>query len=868
MREGLDRIKRGTRNIAQNLHQVYTTRKFEGLGFNPGIFEKFKELQLNGEEGTVLDLLKSPQGLAIMTRLIDFHQRNRRRRTRGERIFGTGMVEKDLEALLLNTVLKEKTNSSWLPALEELAKAHHGTIVRYKGMDVIGHFLAHADKHNVLNPAEARWFAQGLRSGDSFLMNRAFPYPARNELWERLILREIAASDENQPNLPTYVANAMHKAFSKSGHIDECVNIALASLDTKVAREGSNPTEVVTKTARDLLEMGTRKEGWWTSTYLGNWTPIACAGVSSSWSKKHFNGDPKTLFPVDVIALVNLLPQQQWAFVYNMLPLYMNDANVRHPFEPSRFSDIIAQAGKLAELSGGAHGTVDFMKRLGKLSYIDDENGMIRFIKRYVGDDRKKWRALATLSEAPAYMDSCIEYFFKSKPKSLVSLAENLRTAHIFDIEPPPWVRPLLVPFSVLSKEEQDRAIAPNKDDSTSLENAYRRMFESRMRTGGMAEDKIIDSVNASALNLRSKIARIRGAKEDSVRDVVVKEVSLQIANEAFDFFSHQLETSIRKKAKEIFGAEVTDKHADHPAFIDALAMTVRLQKKDSYAVNKDIALELMRRFLKGETQTVERDGYPQNRQENRRWLEKRLSPEARAAWSADMRKEYMLSGLTPLQDNVQIRIRNFLDVAAQIVPTIPVAFRPSPSEIAALELFERWFSGIDAKKNADSVWYKDMRVQIEGIRQASNSVLKKGHMPKKLVFEKERDPMRSLMMGTWVSGSCLDASEFNAWSVFTNACEINKGVIWIKDERGGILGRVLIAIDRNKGLVRFPVYYTSYGLNLDTYVNTYLKDIASDLELTTAGKMDDVELLFCGGWYKDPQVTISQETEEDEIHR
>lgn len=54
----------------------------------------------------------------------------------------------------------------------------------------------------------------------------------------------------------------------------------------------------------------------------------------------------------------------------------------------------------------------------------------------------------------------------------------------------------------------------------------------------------------------------------------------------------------------------------------------------------------------------------------------------------------------------------------------------------------------------------------------------------------RETDPMRVLMMGNWVDGSCLSfySSVGNFWSTAINALDINKAVYYIEDQNGNIV--------------------------------------------------------------------------------
>ena len=93
--------------------------------------------------------------------------------------------------------------------------------------------------------------------------------------------------------------------------------------------------------------------------------------------------------------------------------------------------------------------------------------------------------------------------------------------------------------------------------------------------------------------------------------------------------------------------------------------------------------------------------------------------------------------------------------------------------------------------------------------------------------------------MGNRVDGSCLSyySNIGNFWSVATNAVEVNKPVFYIYDQDGNMIGRLLAAITDNKQLIRFSHIYTkgNVQVDLDTHMNTYLREFAQHNQLETS---------------------------------
>lgn len=117
-----------------------------------------------------------------------------------------------------------------------------------------------------------------------------------------------------------------------------------------------------------------------------------------------------------------------------------------------------------------------------------------------------------------------------------------------------------------------------------------------------------------------------------------------------------------------------------------------------------------------------------------------------------------------------------------------------------------------------------------------------------------ETDPLRVLQMGN-LFGTCLSAGDTNAFATVANACEANKRVVFARDDAGRSVGRQLIAINEEGGLVGFRVYSTvdsdAGGRGLRSIFRRYAAAVAARCGLRLA---DDgpVPRLFAQAWYDD----------------
>ncbi|GEM_PF-3399602 len=131
------------------------------------------------------------------------------------------------------------------------------------------------------------------------------------------------------------------------------------------------------------------------------------------------------------------------------------------------------------------------------------------------------------------------------------------------------------------------------------------------------------------------------------------------------------------------------------------------------------------------------------------------------------------------------------------------------------------------------------------------------GKGKRRVLLALERDPLRVLQMGN-PFGTCLSASECNAYSTVANACEQNKRVLYAVDEATGrIVGRRLIGLTENFELLGFRPYVTlndEEAEELQEAMRVYLLDFARVCGLRTVD-WGTVPTLFAEAWYDDGTV-------------
>ncbi|MEM7699539.1 MAG: hypothetical protein AAF236_14165, partial [Verrucomicrobiota bacterium] len=86
-----------------------------------------------------------------------------------------------------------------------------------------------------------------------------------------------------------------------------------------------------------------------------------------------------------------------------------------------------------------------------------------------------------------------------------------------------------------------------------------------------------------------------------------------------------------------------------------------------------------------------------------------------------------------------------------------------------------------------------------------------------------ERDPEELLKMGSYV-GSCLGIGGCNAHSAVANTLDANKQVVYLRDGKGAVLARQLLALSEEGALLTFDIYWRVANFDETAVTNAFLK--------------------------------------------
>ena len=279
---------------------------------------------------------------------------------------------------------------------------------------------------------------------------------------------------------------------------------------------------------------------------------------------------------------------------------------------------------------------------------------------------------------------------------------------------------------------------------------------------------------------------------------------------------------------------------------------------------------QLLARIIKGLNEKKERDIPVQyDTENNRKWLEKHLTQQQIKIWLSPNIKEFEIENNDSKdgRQNIEKKIKHHYEVAIQKIKVLNENYQTEYDTNFRkygdlLNYFDK-----KIKKEEESIEdekrrqiFEDLKLQIDSIKK----LLQKRKMKRirKIIIERELDPLKIAMMGNWVEWSCLSyySPVWNYWSVIANIIEVNKAVFYLKDEDREIIWRVLVAMDDDGNLIRFPMYYwkrVSMDLDLDKYFNVYLKELAKKLECWINWDINKVSAIEWCEWYKDPVYEV-----------
>jgi hypothetical protein len=150
-----------------------------------------------------------------------------------------------------------------------------------------------------------------------------------------------------------------------------------------------------------------------------------------------------------------------------------------------------------------------------------------------------------------------------------------------------------------------------------------------------------------------------------------------------------------------------------------------------------------------------------------------------------------------------------------------------------------------------------DPRPFVDGIGEVHYPPMQDGRV---LRLALEDDPLQIFQMGERF-GTCLSIGATNYFSVFANAADIDKRVLYIREKDGHIVGRCLLALDDEGHLISFNAYgrAPSNEAEIATHVGMFARDLAERMGTVTSPR-GRIRARVAKEWYDDgPQDHAQQ---------
>lgn len=119
-----------------------------------------------------------------------------------------------------------------------------------------------------------------------------------------------------------------------------------------------------------------------------------------------------------------------------------------------------------------------------------------------------------------------------------------------------------------------------------------------------------------------------------------------------------------------------------------------------------------------------------------------------------------------------------------------------------------------------------------------------------------EDDPIEIFHMGRHF-GTCLSPGHFNFFSAITNAADINKRVLYARDERGRVQGRRLVCLTQDGSILPFHCYAHDEAYGFEEHSAAFVRQLAEAMGTSLVAR-GPVPKLVATRWYDDGPVDIT----------
>lgn len=464
-----------------------------------------------------------------------------------------------------------------------------------------------------------------------------------------------------------------------------------------------------------------------------------------------------------------------------------------------------------------------------------EKEKLIKFFEKYILHNKKNSEILRQLHDFFSHpqLEEILEFFIKNKQKSTFDFFEKIRQFHELE----KWLE-MDFGFS-----EYQMAASENIEENIA--------FEEKMW-------KIL------AMNEKEKTQWENALRTKNIKSI--KKISTERRMEIF--FKHA-ENKIFAKIYEDFGEVAWENREKimRSEFLDAYKMSINPR------YNKEQFREILTRYLKWDFDNIE-EMRQFDTPKNQKWLAENLTEHQQKIWLSKNRKEYNFENHENEKNSFEIEKQHHIRVINDKIREINELGFNFDANITDRDILTDYFlDEIETKRTEiTQKWWEyllaDIQFQFESMLEIDNQEKNSKNSPniqtkhKKIIIEREQDPLRVMMMGNCVNGSCLafDSSTGNYFSTAANAIDANKAVFYLYNEKNELLGRVLATIWQDQKITRYKMYFAKEpDYSLDKIFNEYFRDLADKMDMRMNGDQYRVQNIESEEWYKDGEVRVSE---------
>jgi len=349
---------------------------------------------------------------------------------------------------------------------------------------------------------------------------------------------------------------------------------------------------------------------------------------------------------------------------------------------------------------------------------------------------------------------------------------------------------------------------------------------------------------------IRKNIEKFNTQYEKSAFEYINK----VIMDLSIEYFNNVVESKIRDAFEKYCGTPLPEELRNEEDIIDVL----QIANKCTPYQNKEPAKRLVQEICLKNTYPFKKypEAFPYNQKANIEFVGHMESRGLNMkVWIQGFEKEY-LATVTDMQRNVEKMIQEHTREIVEHYKEAGIEPKPEEFEAKLTEIKERQELAKDILGHINSI--KSLQGKSQFIQNS-----------RKVIVYVEQNPIKILQMGNVVGGSCLASDGSNCWTTITNALDINKRVLYIKDKKGDIMARRLIAMLKNGRIIQLGVYNNYPELDLWHIFEEYTLELAERCNTGTSNTANtneggDVKTLLGDRWYAGTPVEAFNSAEHN----